>query len=134
MYELLHDLLGDSLLVYVIGAALPLLFVLPFAVVAVLLEMKVSAHMQDRVAYMYTGWHGVLQPIADFIKLLQKEGKFTKEQMYTKFNMGMGFFIICEKDEAEDILQVVKEGAVVGEVRAAPSTKVVMDGIGFVGY
>ena len=71
------------------------------------------------------------QPI---FKLLQKEGKFTKEQMYTKFNMGMGFFIICEKDEAEDILQVVKEGAVVGEVRAAPSTKVVMDGIGFVGY
>jgi len=73
MYELLHDLLGDSLLVYVIGAALPLLFVLPFAVVAVLLEMKVSAHMQDRVAYMYTGWHGVLQPVADILKLLQKE-------------------------------------------------------------
>ncbi len=73
MYELLQQLLGDSILVYVIGAALPLLFILPYALVTVLLEMKVSAHMQDRVAYMYTGWHGVLQPVADIVKLLQKE-------------------------------------------------------------
>jgi NADH-quinone oxidoreductase subunit H len=36
-------------------------------------EMKVAAHIQDRVAYMRTGWHGVLQPIADMLKLLQKE-------------------------------------------------------------
>ncbi|MDO8480341.1 MAG: AIR synthase-related protein [Nanoarchaeota archaeon] len=71
------------------------------------------------------------QPI---FKLLQKEGKFTKQQMYTKFNMGMGFFVICEKEDADDILQVAKEGAIVGEVSAAPSTKVVMGGMDFVGY
>ncbi len=54
-------------------AALPLLFVLVYALVTVYLEMKVSAHIQDRVAYMRTGWHGIAQPVADILKLIQKE-------------------------------------------------------------
>lgn len=62
-----------TLLVTAVLCALPLVFILLYALVTIYLEMKVAAHVQDRVAYMRTGWHGVLQPIADFIKLLQKE-------------------------------------------------------------
>ena len=62
-----------TLLVTVVLSALPLVFILLYALVTIYMEMKVAAHVQDRLAYMRTGWHGVLQPIADFIKLIQKE-------------------------------------------------------------
>ena len=73
MEQFLTSLFGDTIWVHVIMAVIPLLFILPYALVVIYLEMKIAAHMQDRVAYMRTGWHGTLQPIADMLKLLQKE-------------------------------------------------------------
>jgi phosphoribosylformylglycinamidine cyclo-ligase len=67
-----------------------------------------------------------IEPLPIF-KLLQKDSGYTDEEMYKKFNMGMGFFMICEKEDADDILQKVKDGKVVGEVRKAKETTTILE-------
>ncbi len=73
MEQFIFSILGDSILAHIVLSALPLVFILPYALVTIYVEMKMAAHMQNRVAYMRTGWHGTLQPFADILKLLQKE-------------------------------------------------------------
>jgi NADH-quinone oxidoreductase subunit H len=71
--EFIQSILANQLIVSILLSALPLVFIILMVLVVLYTEMKVAAHIQDRVAYMRTGWHGVLQPIADMLKLLQKE-------------------------------------------------------------
>ncbi len=75
--EFLSGLLGPGMASLVLTtlayAAIPLVFILGYALIAILGEMKISAWVQDRLGPMRTGPKGMLQPIADILKLLQKE-------------------------------------------------------------
>ena len=71
-----YEMLGLPLIYYiamvakVIGVFVFLIFTVAYATYA---ERKIIGHIQVRHGPMITGWHGLLQPIADGIKLFFKE-------------------------------------------------------------
>jgi NADH-quinone oxidoreductase subunit H len=68
-----YNLFGDGIITYSLFVIIPLTFLLIYALVAILGELKIASWVQDRLGPMRTGWKGVLQPLAEVIKLLQKE-------------------------------------------------------------
>jgi NADH-quinone oxidoreductase subunit H len=70
------EILGLPLIYYIAMIAKVLVafvFVLLTVAYATYAERKIIGHMQVRLGPMRTGWHGLLQPIADGVKLFFKE-------------------------------------------------------------
>jgi len=71
-----YELFGLPMIYYIAMVAKVLvvfLFVLLTVAYATYAERKIIGHMQVRLGPMRTGWHGLLQPIADGVKLFFKE-------------------------------------------------------------
>ena len=71
-----YQILGLPLIYYLAMVAKVLavfVFVLLTVAYATYAERKIIGHMQVRLGPMRTGWHGLLQPIADGLKLFFKE-------------------------------------------------------------
>jgi len=67
------DTVGWEVIKALIGIVAVLAFVTVNALALTWLERKVAGHMQRRIGPKEVGPYGVLQPIADAVKLLGKE-------------------------------------------------------------
>ncbi|MCJ7833562.1 MAG: NADH-quinone oxidoreductase subunit NuoH [Deltaproteobacteria bacterium] len=76
MTQLINEVyafLGPDVTAGLVGLLILLVYVPLNAAFMVWFEMKVSSHMQLRPAYMEVGPHGILQNLADAVKMLGKE-------------------------------------------------------------
>ena len=49
-------------------------------------------------------------------KLLQHKGKIETDEMYRVFNMGIGMILVCDKENVSEIMTLIEDAFVVGEV------------------
>jgi NADH-quinone oxidoreductase subunit H len=73
----MDDFLAVALIVGKMIVVIAILLALPIPLTW--LERKIAGHIQQRLGPMRVGWHGLLQPLADGIKLLTKEDHIPAE-------------------------------------------------------
>jgi NADH-quinone oxidoreductase subunit H len=85
--NIIYDLLGENWLGILIVCIIPLLFVLVYALLAILGELKIASFVQERLGPMRTGPWGIIQPVAEVVKLIQKEDIIPAAANKTLFNI-----------------------------------------------
>ncbi|MGC8694423.1 MAG: NADH-quinone oxidoreductase subunit H, partial [Candidatus Micrarchaeia archaeon] len=96
IYNILTPFFGASLSIYVsLIFSLILFFIILFIIIAVFgytfgwLERKIIAKAQSRHGPTYLGKYGILQNLADFIKLISKENIIPSKADKPIFQLGM---------------------------------------------
>src|SRR4026209_69622 len=84
----------SPVLVSVIAAFIVLNAVIGMVTYVTLLERKFAARMQSRIGPYRVGFHGVLQPIADAVKLMLKEDLIPRAADRTVFNLAPVVFLV----------------------------------------
>ena len=87
LYGWLLAAFNTDLVPIIVVSIAPLIFLLIYALVAILGELKFSAFIQERLGPMRTGPWGIIQPLAEVVKLLQKEDITPDKADKTLFNM-----------------------------------------------
>ncbi|HEV2855311.1 MAG TPA: NADH-quinone oxidoreductase subunit NuoH [Thermoanaerobaculia bacterium] len=90
MLESIHQAVGDTLFYWAVSPALKILVllflgILPLITYLTFAERKILGYMQARVGPNRVGPWGLLQPIADVVKLLSKEDTTPKEAVKWAF-------------------------------------------------
>ena len=66
--------------------------------------------------------------ILPIFKLIQKEGSIKEEEMYQVFNMGTGMIIVCSPRQVANIVSVLPQAEVIGEIiRGRNEERVIID-------
>ena len=73
----METFLAFGLIVVKMAVVIGVLLVLPIPLTWI--ERKIAGHIQQRLGPMRVGWHGLLQPLADGIKLLTKEDHIPRD-------------------------------------------------------
>ena len=55
-------------------------------------------------------------PVLPIYQLIQKEGRISDEEMYRVFNMGLGMVAVCPENKVSQVLTIVPDAMVIGQV------------------
>lgn len=67
-------------------------------------------------------------PVPTIFKILQNKGNISTDEMYKVFNMGLGMVLVCDKRHVSEIMSLVPEAKIVGEItRAFEKNRVTFD-------
>jgi phosphoribosylformylglycinamidine cyclo-ligase len=108
------------------------------------LEIKLLAHITSRgflnLHRVGNGYGYVIDYLPDpqpIFRLIKKYGNSTNEEMYHRFNMGVGMCMVVSKDTVDDVKQIVekhkKEVFTLGRAKKDPERKIVVRPLEMVG-